>query len=177
MSVVQLIHNIKMFVIYAQPIIAQYVAVQINVTHACQVLLSQQVVLVLALRLMLLIQLIMDVLAQLNTPNIKIPATTATFRTVNYAKQMEFAPHASITTLSIMELVFVQVTWWLMETTVYVTVLLCLLEEFVNAHLLSSNQAQLAFVHHKQPYTMVFAILVTFNIVLNVKQMVYAQHV
>lgn len=75
-----------------------------------------------------------------------------------------------------MELVFVQVTWWLMETTVYATVLLCLLEEYVNAHLLSSNQAQPAFVHHKQPYTMVFAILVTFNIVLNVKQMVYAQH-
>lgn len=176
MSVVQLIHNIKMFAIYAQPIIAQYAAVQINVTRACQVLLSQQVVLVLALRLMLLIQLIMGVLAQLSIPNIKIPATTAIFRIVNYVKQMECAPHASITTLLIMELVFVQVTWWPMETTVYVTVLLCLLEEYVNAHLLSSNQAQLAFVHHKQPYTMVFAILVTFSIVLNVKQMVYAQH-
>lgn len=41
MSVVQLIHNIKMFAIYAQPIIAQYAAVQINVTRACQVLLLQ----------------------------------------------------------------------------------------------------------------------------------------
>jgi hypothetical protein len=125
-SVVQLIHNIKMFVTYAPPIIAQYAAVQINATHACQVSLSQQVVLVLALLLMLLIQLIMDVLAQLSIPNIRIPATTAISRIVSYAKQMECAQHASIITLSIVGLVFVQVTWWPMETTVYVTVLLCL---------------------------------------------------